>query len=250
MADAPVVYHYSAVNGAYVGASAADPSPLEPDVWLYPAYSTPIAPPPAGANEAAVFANGAWSLAPDFIGQTFYAANGAPVVVTALGDPTALGLTASPPAAPPPPPPPSVPMLARALVAAASQACASIVAQVYPDPAHQAAFQNAASIINGNGGAAPTAGPLAAAFAALASAYDATPDAFAGFVLAAQAASLTLGAALATLSSAAAAASAAADLTAALAAFETAIGGVVSELDAALPSSITAPAAIAIAGLT
>lgn len=144
---------------------------------------------------------------------------------------------------------PTQAQLAASLVSAASAACASIVTQVTPDPAHQAAFQNAASIVNGNGGAAPASGPMQAAFAALASAYGATPANFVGFVLAAQAASLTLGAALATLTGAANAAATPAALASALTAFEASIGGVVTSLNAALPSPLTAPAPISIAGI-
>ena len=249
MAAAPVIYNYSGADGAYLGAGVADPSPLEPGVWLYPANSTTIAPPAAGTNQAAAFADGAWTLQPDFIGQTWYAANGAPVTIAALGDPTALGLSATPPGPPAPPPAPTLPMLAREVVGAASAACAAIVAQVFPDPAHQAAFQNAASIINGNGGAAAASGPFASAFAALAAAYGAPPAAFVGFVIAAQSASLTLGAALATLSNSAAAAATPADLASALSAFETAIGAVAAALDAALPSPVAPPAPIVIPGI-
>ena len=144
---------------------------------------------------------------------------------------------------------PTQAQLVAALIAAASAASASIVSQVFPDAAHQAAFQNAASIVNGNGGQAPTTGPLAAAFGALATAYGATPANFVAFVLAAQAASLTLGAASATLTSAASAATTSAQLATALTAFETAIGTVVAELNAALPTPITAPAAISIKGV-
>lgn len=248
--DAPVIYSYSAADGRYIGSDTADPNPLEPGAWLYPANATTVAPPSPGANQAAVFANGAWSLAPDFIGQTFYAANGAPVVIAALGDPTAQGLSATPPGAPPPPAPPTQAMLAEQLAAAASAACAKVVAQIFPDPTHQAAFQNAASIVNGAGGAAPTADPLATKFAALAAVYGLSASAFATLVMAMQGASFDLSAALAALDAAADAATTSAALATALAAFETAIATVVAEINAAgLPASIASPAPISIAGI-
>lgn len=146
--------------------------------------------------------------------------------------------------------PPPVAQLAATLAAAASDACASVVAQVYPDAAHQAAFQNAASIVNGNGGSAPSAAPMAAKFAALAAVYGLSASAFATLVVAMQGASFDLSAALATLSAAASVATTPAALATALAAFETALAGVVAEINAAgLPSAIAAPAPIAIPGV-
>jgi hypothetical protein len=40
-----LAYSYSEVTGAYLGSEDADESPLEPGVFLLPAYSTAIAPP-------------------------------------------------------------------------------------------------------------------------------------------------------------------------------------------------------------
>jgi hypothetical protein len=119
-----------------------------------------------------------------------------------------------------------------------------------PDAAHQAAFQNAASIVNGSGGAAPSSGPLASKFTALSSTYGMSANAFATLVLAMQGASFDLSAALVTLSSASASAASAADLASALATFETAIAAVASEVNAASPPvAIVSPAAIVIAGV-
>ena len=84
--DAPAIYNFSPADGRYLGAAVADPSPLEPGVWLYPAWSTTIAPPPPGANQAPVFVDGAWELVPSYIGQTWYVkATGAPIVIDGLG---------------------------------------------------------------------------------------------------------------------------------------------------------------------
>lgn len=146
-------------------------------------------------------------------------------------------------------PAPTQAQLVELLVAAAGSAAVSLVTQVMPDATHQAAFQNAASIINGNGGVAPSSGPLQTAFAALAAAYGVTPTNFVTLVLTAQASSLTLGAAVAALNSAAVGATTAAELATALAAFETAIGGVVSSLNAVFPSPLISPAAISIPGI-
>lgn len=55
-----LVYNYHPVTGVYTGASEADKSPLEKDVYLIPAYATSTPPPPVQANFARVFRNGAW----------------------------------------------------------------------------------------------------------------------------------------------------------------------------------------------
>ena len=135
---------------------------------------------------------------------------------------------------------------ARAAVAAAASL---VVAQVMPDAAHQAAFQNAASILNGNGRAPPTSGPLASAFTALAASYGLSASAFAGVVLGAQAASMILTAASATFNAAASAATDAGGIATALSVFETALAAVMTEINAVLPIPITAPASIVIAGV-
>jgi hypothetical protein len=147
---------------------------------------------------------------------------------------------------------PAIPLatLAAQTLTAASQAAASIVAQIMPDAAHQAAFQNAASILNGLGGAAPSVDPLKTKFANLAAAYGVSGSAFATLVIAMQGASLDLGTASATLADSVAAATSSAQLAAALAAFETAIGAVVAEISAASPPvAIVASGAITIAGV-
>jgi hypothetical protein len=148
----------------------------------------------------------------------------------------------------PPPAAPALAQLAAALVTAASAACGQVTNQITPDAAHQYAFTNAAAILNGNGGAAPASGPLAAKFDALAAAYGQTPANFALLVTDIQGASLDLGAALVTLESAAATATTAAQLAAALTAFETSIGAVIAEITAADVSAV-APAAITILGI-
>lgn len=151
----------------------------------------------------------------------------------------------------PTPSAPSIPLatLVAEAKTAVSAAASAVVTAVMPDAAHQAAFQNAAAILNGNGGAAPTTGPLATAFGALATAYGLSTANFVTLVLDAQAASLTLAAAVATFNTAASAATSSSALATALAAFETALGGVVSAVNAVLVSQITAPAPIVIVGI-
>ncbi|MDR3488827.1 MAG: hypothetical protein P4M05_28480 [Bradyrhizobium sp.] len=138
--------------------------------------------------------------------------------------------------------------LAPSLVSAASAACSNIINQITPDDTHQYAFTNAASILNGNGGVAPTTGPLASKFASLAASFGESVANFAILVNDVQGASLDLGAAQAALKSAAAAATTATQLAAALTAFETALAAVVSEITTA-GVTVTAPPAITISGI-
>ena len=174
-------------------------------------------------------------------GESYMAQSGAQIGWTLSGG----SLVAPTPSAP------SIPLatLAAEAKAAASAAASAVVAAVMPDAAHQAAFQNAAAILNGNGGTAPTTGPLATAFGALATAYGLSTANFVTLVLDAQAASLALAAAVATFNTAASAATSSSALATALAAFETALGGVVSAVNAVLVSQITAPAPIVIVGI-
>lgn len=55
------IYNYDA-NGFFTGASLADESPLEPGVFLIPAFATELAPPDFGADQFAVFDGAAWSI--------------------------------------------------------------------------------------------------------------------------------------------------------------------------------------------
>lgn len=140
------------------------------------------------------------------------------------------------------------PVVAQAKTAAGAAADA-VVAAITPDSAHQAAFQNAAAILNGLGGVAPTTGPFAAPFAALAASYGMSATGFAGLVVQTQAASLSLGAALATFNNAASAAADAPALATALAAFQSSLDGIVAALNTALPSPVPTPPTLVIAGV-
>jgi hypothetical protein len=79
------IYHYDAGTGELLGSGPADICNVTGEA-IIPAYATDIVPPVAGANQVAVFVNGAWSLQPDFRGQTFYSTStGAPVQIAAIG---------------------------------------------------------------------------------------------------------------------------------------------------------------------
>lgn len=54
------VYHYCSNTGRYIGSSDAEPSPLEPDIWLVPANATIDQPPKAAAEELVVWTGARW----------------------------------------------------------------------------------------------------------------------------------------------------------------------------------------------
>lgn len=49
------IYNYHPETAEFIGASQADQSPLEPDVWLIPAHATEIEPPATQNGQRAVF---------------------------------------------------------------------------------------------------------------------------------------------------------------------------------------------------
>lgn len=67
------IYNYSALNGEYLGEGQADPDPLTPGNWLYPANSTLIKPPAATLpNTVLRFKDHSWSVVPDFRGTVYW----------------------------------------------------------------------------------------------------------------------------------------------------------------------------------
>lgn len=77
------IYNYSQ-DGEYLGASTADPDPLEPDNWLIPALATIIKPPKTKAGKTAVFDGKAWALVDDYRGRSGWV-GGVPTMISALG---------------------------------------------------------------------------------------------------------------------------------------------------------------------
>lgn len=57
------IYHYNSETLEYAGTGTADPSPLEPGVWLIPAHATSTAPDvEPNEGEVLVFENDAWVI--------------------------------------------------------------------------------------------------------------------------------------------------------------------------------------------
>ena len=54
------IYHFHPGTGVYCGAGLADESPLEPGVWLIPAWATTIEPLPVEEGEQAVWNGTGW----------------------------------------------------------------------------------------------------------------------------------------------------------------------------------------------
>lgn len=97
------IYTFDADTGELLDTRQAHANPAygeegQPQ-YLLPRLATFDVPPAAGEHQAAVFADGAWSLVADHRGTTGYTAEGELVTITALGDTLdSLGLTAEPPA--------------------------------------------------------------------------------------------------------------------------------------------------------
>ena len=145
---------------------------------------------------------------------------------------------------------PTQAQLAASVLSACQSAANAVLAQIYPDPIHQAAGQNAAMIAAISGGAPTSTSPFYAAFNAYAALYGITPGALATLAVVLTNQSLALSAAILTLDGTVAAANTSAALAAALTAFEAAIGAVVTAVNAASPPvPIVAPAAITITGV-
>jgi len=91
------VYSYDPGHGAYTGATVADASPLEPGVFLYPAYTTVTKPPNSKDGFVPVWNGKKWTNTPDYRGETWFDGEGNSVIVEQPGDPAKMGLSKDPP---------------------------------------------------------------------------------------------------------------------------------------------------------
>lgn len=95
-----LVYLYDAATGEYTGDYNAQLSPLEEGVYITPVHHTDVSPiQPVPPDQVNVFANGSWSLHPDYRGQTLYKqSDNTTITVDALGPiPSGYALTPPPP---------------------------------------------------------------------------------------------------------------------------------------------------------
>lgn len=63
-----IIYNYDKDYKYYIDGSEADPSPLEPGVFLIPAHSTSIQPPNCLESEIQIFDNNSWTVITNNIG--------------------------------------------------------------------------------------------------------------------------------------------------------------------------------------
>ena len=92
------IYNYDFKTGEFLSEGEADPSPLEPGVFLIPAYATDIAPPIIQQNEVAIFNGSSWSVLQDNRGKTYYnVQTGDPFVIATIGQESSKELTPKPP---------------------------------------------------------------------------------------------------------------------------------------------------------
>lgn len=89
------IFNYAPVSGEYLSATLANPSPLEPGVFLIPANATELVPPTQAVGEVAVFKDGAWECVTDQRGE-WYDAQGQRCVVDQVDADTS-ALTRVPP---------------------------------------------------------------------------------------------------------------------------------------------------------
>jgi hypothetical protein len=59
------IYHYHPDYKIYLGSSDADPSPLEPGVFLIPAHATELEPPTCTECKIPVFTGSSWTIIDD-----------------------------------------------------------------------------------------------------------------------------------------------------------------------------------------
>lgn len=96
MEKTKTVYQTSPL-GLYTGTAEADPSPLEPDVFLIPAGCVEVPPPAVPENKAAYWDGKAWQLVDFYQGLVVYSiTSGEPLTVNGVG-PVPAGYTVKQP---------------------------------------------------------------------------------------------------------------------------------------------------------
>lgn len=82
------IYNYDSMTFEYKGPSVADESPLEPGVFLIPAFATDIQQPTAEENEVAIFDENKaqWSITADYRSVNLWSKDTAKKVSAAIGE--------------------------------------------------------------------------------------------------------------------------------------------------------------------
>jgi len=79
------IYNYHPLTSEYLNSVDADESPLEPGVFMIPAFATDIAPPNVSGSIKAVFSSGSWTKVPDHRGEVWFDAQRSRHEITELG---------------------------------------------------------------------------------------------------------------------------------------------------------------------
>lgn len=94
---APILYHFDTLTGELSGTTPARANPKQEGAWLLPAFATFTAPPEVAEHEAAVYAEGVWTIVPDWRGHTYWLADRSKHTITELGiEPPAEALSEMP----------------------------------------------------------------------------------------------------------------------------------------------------------
>jgi len=80
------IYNYHPVTGEYKSTSEADVSPLSPNEFLIPKFSTSISPPESIEGKTAVFDGNGWHLVDDFRGEKYWNEDGVECIVSEIGE--------------------------------------------------------------------------------------------------------------------------------------------------------------------
>lgn len=82
------IYNYDLNTYEYICMSVADESPLEPNIYLLPAYSTKIKPPETLVNETAVFSESKnkWDVVADYRNTELWNKETAQKIISVLGE--------------------------------------------------------------------------------------------------------------------------------------------------------------------
>jgi hypothetical protein len=93
----PIIYNADPVTGEFIGTAFADPDPLTPGSWLFPAHAYSDEPPAALPGEVAVRSGDGWAVVPDHRGTVYSTETGAAQEYHSLGAlPEGLTTTARP----------------------------------------------------------------------------------------------------------------------------------------------------------
>lgn len=98
-----LIYNYHPDSGEFMGASEADPNPVQPGDFIIPANATTIQPPGDPSSGHAMAWDGKdWIEIEDHRGETWWTAAGESMTINKIGNPVDYELQAEPPPAPTP----------------------------------------------------------------------------------------------------------------------------------------------------